>query len=132
MTSEGAALRARLWPLARQEEVAATLARAAGLARPAAPAWFQLRRQDTHPALSSRARDLLPAFFRVEAADDGAPEGWLAVLAHGGATARVVGPDGVASAVAAPALAALLRAAAEARASTGIDGAVTRAALPPD
>ncbi len=121
-----ATLDAPLWPLALRDQVAPALARAAGLARPAAPEWFQL----THDALATSGpwSERAPAFFQIEATPDG-PAGWLAVLAREGATARVLAPDGGTARVPAEAIARLLRASAEARVSAGVDGVLARAGL---
>jgi ATP-binding cassette subfamily B protein len=124
---------AYLWPFARRDEVAAALARAAGVARPAAPAWFRLRQGDLQPGAktSTRARESAPAFFRVEARGGGVPLGWLAIVAYEGDDARVLAPDGALTRVPASTLAGLLRAAAEARVTPGVSGVVARAGLAP-
>jgi ATP-binding cassette subfamily B protein len=127
-----------LWPTARRDEAAEALARAAGIARPAAPEWFRL----THGDLAARAGGSAaaaaaavlgaqaPAFFWVEGGADG-PSGWLAVVEARGATARVLGPAGALAQVPADAVARLLRRAAEARASAGIGDVVARAGIAP-
>jgi ATP-binding cassette subfamily B protein len=108
-------------------DVAQALARAAGLARPAAPELFYV----AHAALAANeGLGDAPAFFFVEPGQGG-PGGWLAVVAHDGGTARVLAPDGATAPLPAAEVARLLRAPAEARVSSGLDGVVARAGLAP-
>ena len=124
-TTAAQAERALLWPLAGRDEVAHALARAAGFARPAAPAWFRFTYEEVGAGLRAR----VPAYFSVEAVGDSAPAGWLAVLAHDGATVRVLAPDGTTASLPAETVARVLRAPSAARASTGLDGVLGRAGL---
>ena len=138
MTSTADA-RASLWPRARKDELAHALARAADVARPAAPAWFQLHHEDLAPdaAPSRRAREVAPAFFHVEdggagdggAGDGGAPGGLLAVLAWSSSEVRVLAPDGAVARLPVAAVTALLRASADARVAAGLDRVVASAGL---
>ena len=122
-----------LWPFSRRDELAHALARAAGVARPAAPRWFNLRYEDVAPERppSSRVRGLAPAFFALDADEAGVGGGLLAVLAWEAGGARVLAPDGGQVTLSVARLARLLTGAAEARVSRGIDGVVARAAVDP-
>jgi ATP-binding cassette subfamily B protein len=117
-----------VWPPERRADVARALAVAARLARPAAPEWFQV----SHDELVGVGAwtDRAPAFFRLEA-DAGGPGGFVAVIAREAGMVRVLGPDGRAARVPVDALAGRLRAASEARVSSGVDGVVARAGLAP-
>ena len=129
MTSTADA-RASLWPKERKDELAHALARAADVSRPAAPAWFQLHHEDlaSDGAASRRARDSAPAFFHVEDGA-GAPGGLLAVLAWSSAEVRALAPDGAVARLPVAAVAALLRAGADARVAPGLDRVVASAGL---
>jgi ATP-binding cassette subfamily B protein len=112
-----------LWPLARREELLARLAGAAGIASAGAAERFELAYADVTPTFSPRARASFPAALRVGAGE------LLGVLAVRGAEARLVAPDGAVIACDAAALAAWLRAPAEADARPGLAAAVAGAGI---
>jgi ATP-binding cassette subfamily B protein len=138
-----------LWPLARRDELAHALARAAHIGRPAAPVWFRLRHEDLahtdhahrgHAHRGHAHRDhafngplarSAPAFFRVDA-EAGGPEGGglVAVVARVPEGLRVLAPDGQTTILPVEQLARLLRAGAEAPVLAGVERVLARAQLP--
>lgn len=110
-----------LWPLAGRDDVAAALARAVGIAAPAAPEWFRLTYEEA-------AVLPVPAFYAVTPVD-GRAAGWLAVVAREGAHVRVLGPDGSLARVPEAEVARLVRAAAEAPVASGAEAVLARAGL---
>ena len=126
-------VRACLWPMSRQDELAHALAGAARVARPAPPRRFQLRHEDLTPegAASPRVRRMAPAFLHVQGdeADASAPGGLLAVLAWAADHVRVLLPDGVEARLPPAAVAGVVRAAAEKQVAPGLDRVVARAGL---
>jgi ATP-binding cassette subfamily B protein len=115
---------ALLWPLAGWDAAAHALARAAGVAYPAAPEWFKL----SHVELASGARlaHEAPALYRV----DGEPGGLLAIVAADGASLRVLASDGATRTVPAAEVARALVARAEAPHAPAVARVVARAKLP--
>jgi ATP-binding cassette subfamily B protein len=120
-------LAACLWPLARRDDLASGLARAAALAGPLAPAErFELAYADVAPTLSARARAAVPAVLRV-----GSGAGALVgVVGFAGAKARLVAADGAVVTRDVEMLAAWLRGPAEAEARPALAAAVAAAGLP--
>src|SRR5262245_5286922 len=99
-----------LWPLDRRDELTARVASAAGIAVPGPAERFEWSYADVAPALSAQARAAAPAVVRV-----GAGAGaLLGIVAHADGGTRVVGRDGGPVLCDAEALAAYLRAPAEA------------------
>jgi ATP-binding cassette subfamily B protein len=135
--------RAWLWPSARRVEAAAALARAAGLARAAAPAWFRVDDADFSTAAgargsSARLRAFAPAFFHVyldaqpEVLPPNAappPELLLVIVAWTASGAKVLTPEGATVDADDATVTRLLRAGAEGRVGRGVDRVVARAAL---
>jgi len=119
--------RACLWDPARETELAHALARAAGIARPAAPEWFQLRHEEL---VLASARVPAPAFYRVDAVADRHGGGLLAVVGLTAREASVLAPDGGTRALPVASIAALLRAHAEAPVVEGVERVLARAGLP--
>jgi ATP-binding cassette subfamily B protein len=114
-----------LWPVERRDELKARVAGAAGIGAAGAAERFEWSYADVAPALSARARASAPAVVRV-----GAGAGaLLGVVEHGPGGARVIGPGGDTVVCDAAALAAYLRAPAEAEARAGIDATVARAGI---
>jgi ATP-binding cassette subfamily B protein len=111
-----------LWPLAARDDVAAALARAVGIASPAAPEWFRLTYEEA-------AALPVPAFYAVTPPGDGTAAGWLAVVAREGAHVRVVGPDGSLERVLEAEVTRLVRAAAEAPVASAADAVLPRVGL---
>jgi ABC-type multidrug transport system fused ATPase/permease subunit len=124
------AVRAWLWPLEARAEVADALARAAGIARPAPPEWFQV----AHDEIAGDASRPLaaPACYAVEPATSGEGGGWLSVLAQHGSTLRVLRPDGSSADLPLQTFVRLVCGAAEARVEASLGDVVERAHLPPD
>jgi ATP-binding cassette subfamily B protein len=118
-----AALDDCLWPLERRAALAAALAGAAGLARLGPEERFELGYADVAPALSPRARAAAPAILRV----GGGAGALVGIVGHVGSRVRLMVPDGSVAEREAGALAALLRAPAEATAGAGVSAAVARA-----
>jgi ATP-binding cassette subfamily B protein len=115
-----------LWPIARREELAARLARAAGIVGPLGPAErFELAYADITPTFSARARALAPALLR---AGPGAGT-FLGLVAFAGRRVRLLAPDGAVVACDAGAFAAWLRAPAEAETRAGLEATVAEAGL---
>jgi ATP-binding cassette, subfamily B, bacterial len=132
-SSSGPSLDACLWPEVGRDELLHQVARAAGIARPAAPEWFQLRYEELahgEPDLGAPARQRSTAVFWIEAADVGAPGKLLGVIGHAGGDTRVLVPDGTIAVHPTAAVARFLRSAAERRTEPGVERVVARAQLP--
>ncbi|HEY7376373.1 MAG TPA: hypothetical protein VIF57_29710, partial [Polyangia bacterium] len=103
-------LAACLWPLDRRDELTALVAGQAGIPALGPAERFEWSYADLAPSLGARARRAAPAVVRV-----GVGAGaLLGVVAFAGGAARVVGRDGAIVNCDAAALAAVLRAPAEA------------------
>ncbi len=120
-----ASIESCLWPLDRRDELTAIVAGAAGVGVLGPAERFEWSYADVAPALSARACAAAPAVVRV-----GAGAGaLLGIVAHVDGGVRVVGPDGSPVVCDAAALAACLRAPAEAEARAGIEATVARAGV---
>ena len=120
-----ASIESCLWPLDRRDELTAIVAGAAGIGVLGPAERFEWSYADVAPALSARARAAAPAVVRV-----GAGAGaLLGIIAHVDGGVRVVGRDGSPAVCDAAALAACLRAPAEAEARAGIEATVARAGV---
>ena len=120
-----ASIESCLWPLDRRDELTAIVAGAAGVGVLGPAERFEWSYADVAPALSTRACAAAPAVVRV-----GAGAGaLLGIIAHADGGVRVVGRDGSPAVCDAAALAACLRAPAEAEARAGIEATVTRAGV---
>ena len=120
-----ASIESCLWPLDRRDELTAIVAGAAGVGVLGPAERFEWSYADVAPALSARACAAAPAVMRV-----GAGAGaLLGIIAHVDGGVRVVGRDGSPAVCDAAALAALLRAPAEAEARAGIEATVARAGV---
>jgi len=117
-----------LWPLDRRDELTARVAGAAGIGVLGPAERFEWSYADVAPALSARALAAAPAVVRVGA---GAGE-LLGVVAHVDGGVQVIGPDGAPVICDGGALAAYLRAPAEATVRAGIDATVARADVAPE
>ena len=123
--SAGADIEGCLWPLDRREELTALVAGAAGIGVPGTTERFEWSYGDVAPALGAQARAAIPAVVRV-----GAGAGaLLGIVGHDGGGTRVIARDGRPAVCDASALAAYLRAPAEAEARAGIDATVARAGI---
>ena len=120
-----ASIESCLWPLDRRDELTAIVAGAAGIGVLAPAERFEWSYADVAPALSARACAAAPAVVRV-----GAGAGTLlGIIAHVDGGVRVVGRDGSPAVCEAAALAACLRAPADAEARAGIEATVARAGV---
>ena len=120
-----ASIESCLWPLDRRDELTAIVAGAAGVGVLGPAERFEWSYADVAPALSARACAAAPAVMRV-----GAGAGaLLGIIAHDDGGVRVVGRDGDPAVCDAAALAAYLRAPAEAEARAGIEATVARAGV---
>jgi ATP-binding cassette subfamily B protein len=131
---EGTSLDGCLWPEARRDELLHQVARAVGIARPAAPEWFQLRYEELahgEPDLGARPPHGPAAVFRIEARDAGAPGALVAVIGRAGTGTRLLAPGGAIVVHPTVEVARLLRSAAERRTESGLDRVVARAQLGP-
>jgi ATP-binding cassette subfamily B protein len=123
------ALESCLWPAARLDELAAALARAAGLGRDVRRDPFELPYRELAPAPGAGARRRAPAALRA-VGGDGTDGSLLALLGWTAAGARVLAPDGGVATLAAADVAAWLRAAHERAAGPGVDRLLARAEVP--
>ncbi len=126
-TARASTIEECLWPLDRRDELAALVMGAARIATAGPAERFEWSYADVAPGLSARALATVPAVVRV-----GAGAGGLVGLvgAHGaGADLRVVARGGEIMVCDGMALAAYLRAPAEAEARAGIEATVARAGL---
>jgi ATP-binding cassette subfamily B protein len=119
-------LAACLWPLARRDELTSHLARAAGISGPLGPAArFELTYADVASGFGARARATVPAVLRV-----GPAAGVLVgLVGFAGRRVRLVTPGGATVVCDADALAAWLRAPAEAEVRPGLAEVVAAARL---
>jgi ATP-binding cassette subfamily B protein len=114
-----------LWPLDRRDELAARVASAAGLGALGPAERFEWSYADVAPSFGARARARAPAVVRV-----GAGAGALVgVVGYVDGRVRLVARDGGAVVCDAAALAAHVRAPAEAEARPGIEETVARAGV---
>jgi ATP-binding cassette, subfamily B, bacterial len=116
-----------LWPLDKRDELTARVVGASGIAASGPAERFEWSYADVAPRLGARARASAPAVVRV----GGGAGALLGVVGHDGGGTRVIARDGNTVACDAAALAAYLRAPAEAEARPGIEATVARAGIEP-
>jgi len=114
-----------LWPLAEREELTARVAGAAGVGVLGPAERFEWSYGDLAPGFGAPARAAAPAVVRV----GGGAGALLGVVAFTDGGVRVIGRDGASVVCDADALAAALRAPAEAETRAGIEATVARAGV---